>query len=163
MIPDYYFDNIWDISAGFLAEQGIKGVILDIDGTLAPDGAPQPDPRAKEWVQRIRDAGINAAIVSNNGRERVQPFAESMGLSFVSSALKPSLRTVEQTLRAVGSEPAHTAVIGDQLFTDVLYARRGGFLSIMVRHAWPDIYPFVRFKRLLEAPLMPYIKWRKRS
>jgi len=162
MIPHYYFDRIWDIPPEFLKEKGITGVILDIDGTLAPDGDPEAHPKAKEWVARLPEYGIKASIVSNNGDGRVAPFAGTMGLSYVSHALKPSLKTLDRTLAVVGSEPSHIAVIGDQLFTDILYAKRGGFTAIMVQHAWPDIYPFVKFKRVLEAPFMPYIKRRKR-
>ncbi len=161
MLPDVYFPRIWDIPYSFFEENDIRGVILDIDGTLAPDGAPDPDMRAAAWVVGLEAHGIRAAIVSNNNEGRVAPFAEKLGIRYQSKAFKPSLRTFGETVDTVGVDSQYIAVIGDQLFTDMQYAKNAGCLGIMVEHEWPDIYPFVKFKRLLEAPFMPYIRKKK--
>ena len=54
-----------------------RGVIFDIDNTLVPHGAPADD-RAKELFSRLHGLGMKTALVSNNGEERVRPFAEKV-------------------------------------------------------------------------------------
>ena len=54
-----------------------RGVIFDIDNTLVPHGAPADD-RAKELFSRLHGLGMKTALVSNNGEERVRPFAEEV-------------------------------------------------------------------------------------
>ena len=35
LIPDYVFDSIYDITPALLERHGIRGVLIDLDGTMA--------------------------------------------------------------------------------------------------------------------------------
>ena len=65
----------------------------------------------------------------------------------------------QETLGATAKE---IAVIGDQLFTDIAFGNRFGCTTILVERMGRDVPLFVKAKRVLEAPLMPYIRKRKR-
>lgn len=163
LIPDYLFRRVWDIPAEFLQEQGIRGLILDIDNTLTFDHAPEVPERTSQWLEKIRRAGVKAAIVSNNREARVRPFAEKCGLAYVAEALKPRKTGFERSCAALGETAKTIAVIGDQLYTDVLFGNRFGCTTILVEPMGPDLLWYVKAKRVLEKPFMPQIRRKRRQ
>ena len=163
VIPQYLFHRITEITPEFLQQRGIRALILDIDNTLTFDNQPDIPPEVESWLRRMEGAGIRMAIVSNNREARVRPFAEACGgLAYVADAGKPSREGFVRSAKTLKAAPQEIAVIGDQLFTDMAFGNRFGCTTILVERMGPDIPAFVRFKRVLEAPLMPYIKRRKR-
>lgn len=153
LTPDFYFRRITDTTPQFFEENGIHALLLDADGTLTPDGVKVLSDDVLKWMTEVRAAGIGMALVSNNGEERVRPFADRYGLPYVSKAGKPSARCADEAVRAAGAPRSQTAAVGDQFFTDVLFAKNAGIMSILVDPMAADIYPFVKFKRFFERPL----------
>ena len=77
-------------------------------------------PEALAFAARVRDSGMRACLVSNNWHARVHGAAEELGFELVPRALKPLPFAFRKALRLLGAAPGEAAVIGDQLFTDVL-------------------------------------------
>ncbi|MBQ1519651.1 MAG: HAD hydrolase family protein, partial [Ruminococcus sp.] len=86
---DFAFRKTVDITPDFLKKHGIKGLILDVDNTLTTHDNPVPADGITEWLENMRNNGIKLIIVSNNHPERVKPFADPLGLDFVSDSGKP--------------------------------------------------------------------------
>ncbi|WNX85575.1 hypothetical protein RWV98_04675 [Agathobaculum sp. NTUH-O15-33] len=42
LIPDYVFDSIYEITPALLAASGVRGVLFDLDGTIASHKAALP-------------------------------------------------------------------------------------------------------------------------
>ena len=80
-MPKYRFRSVCDITAEFLEQNGIRGLLLDIDNTLIYDETLTPLPGVKEWVQRMKSADIPLAIVSNAIAPRVYITAKRLGVS----------------------------------------------------------------------------------
>ena len=81
----------------------------------------------------MKDAGIQVMIVSNNrSPARVEAYCHDLGISYVGHAGKPKRGRLMEAMRAAGATPETTALVGDQIFTDVLGARRCGFHSFCV-------------------------------
>ena len=87
--PTYVFDKVGEITPEFLQKKGIKGLILDLDNTLTTHNNPVPPKSSLDWIDIMKAAGIKLIIVSNNHAPRVTPFAEQLGLDFVSEGKKP--------------------------------------------------------------------------
>lgn len=130
--PDYLFKKTTNITPDFLAKLGIKNLILDVDNTLATHGNPQPAPGVEEWIKLMRDSGIKLVIASNNYAKRVAPFADRLGLDYVSFSVKPSPLGFSKALKKLGGSTKDTAVVGDQILTDVLGAHLMGMKALMV-------------------------------
>lgn len=154
LLPDYFFNRITDIAPAFLAARGVKGLVLDIDNTLTFDGQNVLSDEAARWLGGIKSAGIEAMIVSNNQVERGRKFAALCGLPFVAMAFKPSQKTIPDVLKILAAPPLAIAVIGDQLFTDIRYGKRAGFITILVEKMGGDLPLFVKMKRVAERPAM---------
>ena len=152
LMPDYYFRRITDIPLSFMRDNRIEALLLDADGTLTPDGVLTLGDDVLTWIDSMRSAGIRMSLVSNNHEERVRRFADRYGFAYVYEAKKPLKGSLERSLRSVDGTKENTAVIGDQIFTDVWYAKNCGIRSILVDPMAKDIYPFVVVKRFFEGP-----------
>ena len=83
------FNTVTDISPDMLASLGIRGLILDIDNTLAYHNDPQPADGVVEWIEQMKENGIRLIIVSNNFYLRVKLFSELVGIDCVRESKKP--------------------------------------------------------------------------
>ena len=152
--PDYYFGSVFDITPEFLLSAGIKAVVLDIDNTLVTYGEAEPSEKVISWVSSLTQAKIKAAIASNNNEERVKLFNRRLGIFCVSKSGKPSVKAVSAACKEFSASPQDTAVIGDQIFTDVLCANRAGAVAILTKPIPYRENLFFRFKRALEKPII---------
>ena len=136
MIPDFLFDSYRDITPDFLQKQGITLLLTDLDYTLAPKAVRRPDGALKAWIAELKAAGITVMIVSNNrSGARVTEFCHDLGIGYQGHAGKPSPKGLQAAMDRTGTAPAHTAMLGDKLLTDMLGANLAGVLALMVEPA----------------------------
>ncbi len=160
-VPEYIFQTFDKANAEFLSSIGVKGIILDIDNTLEPYEHPLPGEHVIAWLNSLKDVGIRAAIVSNNGRARVELFNSKLGLPAYYKAKKPFKKNLLNAMRDMGTAPEQTLLMGDQVFTDVWAAHNTGIRAILVPPINDKKDVFTRFKRLLERPIIR--KYEKRN
>ena len=160
-VPEYRFKTFDQVSAAFLVSIGIRGILLDIDNTLEPYEHPLPGEHVIAWLDSLKAAGISAAIVSNNGRDRVERFNEKLGLPAYYKAKKPFKRNLLRAISDMGTSLTETVLMGDQVFTDVWAAHNAGIMAILVPPINDKRDIFTRFKRLLERPIIR--KYEKRN
>ena len=159
--PDWYFQLFDDVTPEFLTRNGIRALILDIDNTLAPYEEPDPNERVLAWFSALKAAGITAAFVSNNDFERVSRFNRKIGIPMYPKGKKPQKKFMRRAMRDLGVSPAETAIMGDQIFTDVWAGRNVKIRCIVVPPIKDKTDFFTRFKRVLEKPVLRY--YRKRE
>lgn len=153
-VPDIMFENALDIGPELLIAKGIRAVVLDIDNTLVTYGVAEPTEEVIAWIDSLKAAGLGVAIASNNHAPRVELFNQKIGVFATCESKKPSAKAVKAACEHFGLKPEETAVIGDQIFTDVWCARNAGSLAILVK---PIPYPenlFFKCKRILEKPFI---------
>lgn len=152
--PDYYYRNVLDIDLGVLASKGIDTLLLDLDNTLLPrDGDVVPD-EIKEWAASLESTGFKACLVSNNWQNRVVRVAEELGFDLVAKAVKPLPFAFMLALERMGSTRAHAAVVGDQMFTDVLGGKLTGIATVLVFPLSSADLPHTLFLRRIERVLL---------
>ncbi len=138
-----------------LVRDGIKGLIIDLDNTMTPWNDVEVGPKVAEWFSKLQKAGIKACVVSNNKRrQRVAVVAESLGIPFVFRATKPRRRAFRAGMAILGTGLHDTAVIGDQLFTDILGGNRLGLYTILVSPMSEREFIGTRFLRRMEKGLV---------
>jgi hypothetical protein len=93
---------------------------------------------------------IQTAIVSNATKRRVDVFNEKLGLYARYRAFKPSNRGFLKAMTKLKLTPEETAVIGDQLFTDVRGGNRLGLTTVLVEPLDVNEPVTVRLKRIFE-------------
>ncbi len=153
-MPDIYLDDIYQITPEMLTERGIKAVLLDIDNTLVTYDDPMPTESVLKWLEDLKDAGISAAFISNNNQERVELFNSELKLFATWDSRKPSGKCYRAAMEFLGTDKTNSAVIGDQVFTDVWSAKRLGLFAILVKPIKDKTSLFFRSKRALEKPIL---------
>ncbi len=161
LVPDYMFERFDDVSVEFLHSEGIGALLIDIDNTLAPYEVSEPDERIRGWFDALGAAGIRAALVSNNERERVERFNRTLSLPAYHDCKKPSRKKLLTAMKTINAEHGATLFLGDQIFTDVASARRLGVRAAIVPPIKDKKTLFFKFKRMLERPIIR--KYKKRS
>ena len=153
-VPEYYFKKFNEASAEFLLSIGVKGIVLDVDNTLEPYENPLPGEHVVAWLDSLKEKGISAAIVSNNGGERINLFNSALGLPVYYKAKKPFKCNVLKAMVDMGTNKENTILMGDQIFTDVWAAHNTGIRAILVPPINDKRDTLTKFKRLLERPVM---------
>ena len=151
--PTAAVTGVLEITPELLSKIGVSAVILDVDNTLSLHGSQTPYEGTVEWSRKIRDAGIAVLILSNNTKERVEPFAALYGIPFVSRGLKPLPFGYWRCAKLMGVPCGKTAVVGDQIFTDVLGANLSGMKSILLTPIKEETSVSFRIRRRLEKPI----------
>jgi len=162
LVPDYCFETFDKANAEFLTSIGVKAILLDVDNTLEPYENPIPSEKVLLWFESLKKSGINAAIISNNGKERIELFNKELGLLAFYKAKKPFKKRLKIAMDRLGVTPDETIFMGDQIFTDVWAARNAKIRAILVPPIKDKKDIFTKFKRLLEKPIMKkYVKKHK--
>ncbi len=150
LLPREACGSVLEIEARRLREAGIRGVILDLDNTLREwRGGPLSEEVAA-WLRGLAEAGLGVCLVSNNNPRKVAEVADAFGFPYVARAQKPRRKSFRRALGLLGTRPEETAVVGDQLFTDVLGGNRLGLYTILVAPLSRKEFVGTRFVRLLE-------------
>ena len=152
--------SVSEITPEMLKKMGIKGLILDVDNTLAPHNDPIPADGAAEWISRMKAAGIKLVIVSNNKPPRVAPFAEKLGVEFTANGAKPLPVGFTNAVKILKLPRRKICAVGDQIFTDILGANLFGIKSIFVKPIELEKSLFFRIKRMAEKPFLPKFRTR---
>ena len=161
LVPDYCFDTFECASAEFLTSIGVKGIVLDVDNTLEPYENAFPGEHVIAWFKTLFDAGISAAIVSNNNGERINLFNSKIGIPVFFKAKKPFKKNVLIAMRAIGTVKSNSVLMGDQVFTDVWAAHNTGIPAILLPPIKDNTDAITKFKRLLEKPFLRKYERRK--
>ncbi|MHB1125390.1 MAG: YqeG family HAD IIIA-type phosphatase [Bacillota bacterium] len=132
LMPDLYIKSLLDIPMEMLVEKGIRGLIIDLDNTITEWNGDHLRQEVVNWFNSLADYRITSCVVSNNGRDRVARIADTLGIPSVPKAGKPRRRAFYQAMKVLGTQAHETAVIGDQVFTDVLGGNRLGLLTVLV-------------------------------
>jgi HAD superfamily phosphatase (TIGR01668 family) len=93
-------------------------------------------------------------LVSNNWHERVTTVADELGLPMVSKAVKPLPFAFLKALGILDARPQQTAVIGDQLFTDIVGGNLIGARTVLVEPLSRTDLPHTLLLRRMEARIM---------
>ena len=159
--PDMALKRVYDMDCEFLEKHGIKALILDVDNTLTTHNNPLSDELVLKWLDMCRQNGIKLIILSNNTYKRVKPFADSLGLDFVSDALKPKRTGYERAVQKLDTAKENIAVVGDQLLTDIMGGNRCGLKTILVEPFDLKENVFILLKRQIEKLIMLSYKKRR--
>lgn len=149
------FRKVSDISPEILKKLGIKGLILDVDNTLTTHDNPRPADGVLEWLDLMRNNNIQMMIVSNNHHPRVKPFADMLGLDFIPEGKKPLSKGFKEAVAKMGMKKNEIAVVGDQIYTDVLGANLMNLKMLYVVPIEKEKTAFFKFKRKMEKPFLP--------
>ena len=153
--PDYYVKSVTDLAPLFLQALSIKGLCIDVDCTLTDYVSNDLPPEVAQWLDQVRNSGIHVCLLSNGGERRIRRLADQLGVPYVARAMKPLPFGCHRALRKLGLSRSEVALVGDQLFADVLAGRWARMRTILVVPRGADRESFLtKWKRPLERLLL---------
>ena len=153
--PHYRVHCVWELTPERLRLWGLQALLLDVDCTLTRYRRGEPLPEAALWIKQLRAAEFRLCLVSNGVGPRIQQFAERLGLPVVFQAMKPLPWGVWAAIKKLDVPPPQTAIVGDQVFADVMAGRLAGVRTILVDPIHPEEEPwFTRLKRWPERVVL---------
>lgn len=160
--PHYHCDALDAVPLDHLWQQGLRGLLLDLDNTLAHHDQYDLTPAARQWLQDAKSHGFRIALYSNAQQSRIRRMAALLELPETPRAYKPLNIGLRGNLRTLGIPASQVALCGDQLFTDLLAAKWGGMTAVLIeplsRREWAHTRGFRRLEYALgrrEVGAMP--------
>ncbi len=150
LYPDLMLSCTSELNTAILHHRGIRGIILDMDNTLAPWGASVMGESVCRWVEELKDEGFRLFIVSNSLPSKGESLAKEVGVEAVWRAVKPRAKAFRHALKQMNLRADETAVIGDQIFTDVLGGNRLGMFTILVPPLHEKDFIWTKVMRIFE-------------
>ncbi|MBC7807591.1 MAG: YqeG family HAD IIIA-type phosphatase [Akkermansiaceae bacterium] len=135
LTPSLLVRHVTEVPVSLFTARGIRAVVTDLDNTLLPWHADEEaTPEVLAWLAGLRDAGIGVCLASNTRRlPRLERIAKGWGIAHVPrTANKPGTAGLLHALTLLGARREESAMIGDQLFTDILGGNRLGMFTVLV-------------------------------
>ena len=123
---------------------------MDVDNTLTIHGSQDIDIKVVNWLENMRIANIKLMLVSNNSNERISPFAKKIEIDFIAMGMKPFTFGFEKAKIKFNMPTQNIAVVGDQIYTDILGGNIKGMFTILVEPFKLENNKFFKFKRKFE-------------
>ena len=133
LYPTMYISSIFDININDLKEQGIKGIIFDIDNTLVPYDEEEPNEEIVDFFSKLQEAGFKITLVSNNTKDRVIKFNKKLQVFALHESKKPLGKNFRKALHLMACKKEEAVIVGDQIFTDVYGGNLVGIQTILVK------------------------------
>ena len=153
--PHYIYNSITDVTVEFLQEKGIKALLLDVDNTLSVAHADKTLRQGvPEWLSLMKENGVPLMILSNAKTKRAKVFADSVGLDVIGLSAKPLPFGYVKAAKRLGVKRKHVAMVGDQIFTDVMGGRLAGVKTVWVTDITPEDKTLFKIKRYFERIML---------
>lgn len=148
--PNAYLEKVEDITIEFLMKNKIKGLILDVDNTLIDYYENLSEDKVK-WAKELQGQGIKMYILSNtNKKEKVQKVANKLEIEYEMFAKKPFKQGFKKVAKKLNFDAKNIAVVGDQIFTDIIGGNRCEMFTILVDPVEEKDFWYTAWKRPLE-------------
>jgi len=154
LAPDRFAPRLHDVSHEELEAAGIRGLIVDLDNTLLGFRETELAREHIDWLERARVRGFRVVMLSNNFSERVNMLAARLNVACFPNALKPLPFGFLRAKRSLQLRRREIAVVGDQLFTDVLGGKLCGLYTILTEPIERKDFPVTQFFRFFERLML---------
>lgn len=156
--PNLQVNSLAAIPLGALREKGISYLLFDLDNTIVPYNDPDIPEAIIDWFQEVKAAGFSPCLVSNNHGPRVEDAAGKLGIPYICDAKKPWGDGFLRAVALLGGAKEQTAVIGDQLLTDMAGGNKDHFFTILVEPMKSKEYWFTtHFSRRVEKIIKRFL------
>ena len=152
LLPTYRINSVFDIKVEFLKEQNIETLIFDADSTLIQAKSRSVDKSVINKLGELEKSGINILIASNGRVDRINEIFSKHSIKAYPMCLKPLPFKLGRLIGKNGRKTA--AIVGDQLFTDILCANFLGIRSFMTEPYGNDRGMFMKTKRRIEKRIL---------
>lgn len=134
LLPWKRAESVFELTGESLEQAEIRFLMADLDNTLCRYGEKEPSEELKVWLEDLRAHQVELFLLSNSRKPgRAQNFAQALGIGYIGHAGKPKRSGFQRAIESNAVAPEQCAMVGDQIFTDILGANRVEVRSILVK------------------------------
>ena len=148
-LPDPVVPTILEVPFDRLADLGIEHFIFDVDNTLLPQFSQTVPEAVIEKLREARQRGwirraclLSNAMFGSERHLRLERIGGQLGIPDLFAAdfwsRKPHPVGFYWALERMRSTPRNTAIVGDQMYSDIVGGNRMGLYTVMVTPTGPD-------------------------
>lgn len=118
-----------------LKHLGIRALAFDLDNTLAHSRTRSLAAHTVAYLEHLHSCGYKLLLASNALTDLAW-LATTVNATVVPATIlsrKPLKGYFRRLVRLAGCRPGEVAMIGDNIFTDILGANRSGLISIRIK------------------------------
>ena len=124
---------IYEISHLKLKNEGIKSLLIDVDGTLLNRQSNIIPIKVKNWIKESKKLFSLYLISNNPSKKRIRNIARELEIRYKSNALKPRKKITLDVISELGENSKNIAIIGDRILTDIVVGNRCNIQTILVK------------------------------
>jgi len=159
--PDDFVEKYEFIDVEYMNMHNKKVIISDLDNTLISWDSKKDTKELNRWLKKMKRAGFDIIVVSNNSEERVEEFCKQLNLQYVADAKKPLTHGFKKALSKLNRKPEEAIILGDQVLTDVFGAKSLGVMSVLVKPISKTDAFKTRINRFFEGIIVQNLTRRK--
>lgn len=160
-LPDDFIEKYEFIDVEYMNMHNKKVIISDLDNTLISWDSKKDTKELNRWLKKMRRAGFDIIVVSNNTEERVQEFCKQLNLQYVAGAKKPFTLGFKKALKKLNRKPEEAIILGDQVLTDIFGAKNFGVMSVLVKPISKTDAFKTRINRFFEGIIIAILRRKK--
>lgn len=151
-IPTWWANSIYDIDYDLLKKEGKKVIFFDLDNTITKPKNKKPTDEEIKLIEKLKK-DFTIYVISNNNEKRVGEYCKDLGIKYLSMALKPLLFRTKKFFKDENLNKDEIVFVGDQIYTDVKFARRLKVDCVLLERISDDEPWNVKLKRKLESKI----------
>ncbi len=151
LLPKVICPSLTAVSPDELYARGIRLLMLDFDNTIVPYTTNVPTAEMEAWIHAALKSPLQICVVSNSKRSRVVEFCGRYAIPCITHARKPFGHGIRQCMARYGCTPETSALVGDQIYTDVLGGNLAGVTSVLIP-AIDNHNIWLKLRHVLEQP-----------
>lgn len=161
LAPKLYSRSLADVDLDDLMRRGIGHILIDLDNTILPWRDRSVPQESYDWITRAQEKGVKLCIASNtHNPARLREVADRLGVPCFDKIGKPLRRGLQAAMETIGGTLASTAIIGDQIFTDIVGGNRLRILTVLVAPMHQREFFGTKISRLFEKPVLAWLSRR---
>ena len=98
--------SISNLSLEYLLTNGIKALVLDVDGTLLPRNELLVHSSVNLWIQKAQVNFIIHLASNNPSRKRIETIGQQLNIEFTYRAAKPSRNAIRRIQEKINIQPS---------------------------------------------------------
>ena len=157
--PNLKLNRITDLNMKMLESLQVKALLIDVDNTLSTHKGEKFVDGIEKWISLMESNGIRLMILSNAKKDRLSVFAKRIGIEGTGMAAKPLPFGYIKAARKMKVNLKNTAIVGDQIFTDILGGKLAGVKTVLVTPILPESGLSFKIRRYFENKLIKKFKF----
>ncbi len=151
ILPDFIFLNLSNIKVDFFSDANL--IIFDVDNTLVFSGTTKTKKEVIDWFSEINSK--YSCICLSNSRtifKREKQISKLLNCKVFLSRHKKPFRKLFKKIKEkyVLSDNSKIFIVGDRIFTDILFGNLNGAITVLVKHLSSKENIIIKIIRKLE-------------